>query len=345
MPRTVGGAFEQFRRDVVDLDPNDTNIARRSRKYLFDQIEILAKNNSDFPKLTSGSPFISFGSFARKTKIKPLDDIDFLVILNGTYIAPEIIDFSNTQKLKFIRPSISFVGTRPSMTLEPLADRNGYINSTTVLNKIKFYLSSVTNYEKAEISRNWEAVTLKLNSYTWNYDIVPAIPLFYNSGDLAYFSIPDGKGNWKPTNPRIDEHHTTTVNTYHEGKFLPVIRLLKYWNGITYNKQRLPSYYFETLAIKVFERSPKIANLQNGVKLFFERCSYYLSQPCPDPKGLGPHLDANIDWSQKQKVMNVIVNASMCAENALRYESRSQHKEAIEQWQRIFGSRFPNYGY
>jgi hypothetical protein len=342
MPWTVGGAFEQFRRDVVDLDPGHTKTARASRNYLFNEIERLARNNSDCPKLISDNPFISFGSFARKTKIKPLDDIDFLVILSGTYI-PETIDFYNTHKL-LLKPSFSFMGTRPPVTLAQLADRNGYINSTTVLNKIKFHLSSVPKYEKAEISRNREAVTLKLNSYTWNYDIVPAIPMFYNSGTLAYYSIPDGQGNWKPTNPRIDERNTTTVNTYHEGKFLPVIRLLKYWNGITSNKQKLPSYYFETLAIKVFDGSPKITNLQNGVRYFFNKFSYYLSQPCPDPKGLNPHLDANIDWSQKQKVISVIVKDSMCAENALSYESRSKHKEAIEQWQRIFGSRFPNYG-
>jgi hypothetical protein len=344
MPWTVGSAFEQFRRDVVDLDPKNTEKARASRDYLFDQIKTLAKNNSDYPKLKSDSPFISFGSFARRTKIKPLDDIDFLVILNGTYIVPEMIDISNTHTLQFIRPSISFVGTRPSMTLEPLVDRNGYINSRTVLDKIKFHLSSVKNYEKAEICRNREAVTLKLNSYTWNYDIVPAIPIFYNSGVIAYFSIPDGKGNWKPTNPLIDQRNTTTINAYHDGKFLSIIRLLKYWNGITFNKPMLRYYYLETLAIKVFDGSPKITDLPTAVKFFFDKCSYYLKQPCPDLKGLEPDLDADLNWSQKERVINVMANASTCAGYALTYESNSKHKDAIEQWQFIFGSKFPNYG-
>ncbi|MEG3909626.1 hypothetical protein QT979_17425 [Microcoleus sp. w2-18bC1] len=343
MPLTVGGAFDQFRRDVVDLDPENTKKARASRDNLFTQIKILAKNNSDFPELKSDTPFINFGSFARRTKIKPLDDIDFLVILNGSKRVAEKVSLFRTHKLQFIRPSIALMGTRPSMALEQFLDDNDYINSTILLNRIKCHLSSVKNYEKAEIRRRGEVVTLKLNSYSWNYDIVPAIPMLNNYGGTAYFLIPDGKGNWKPTDPRIDEDNTTRVNKYHDGKFLPVVRLLKYWNSIAYNRPRLSSYYFETLAIKVFELSPKFASLPHGVKLFFDRCPYYLNQPCPDLKCLEPDLDADLDWSQKEKVREAMASASVYAGYALTYELNSKHKDAIKHWQSIFGSKFPNY--
>lgn len=341
MPWTVGSAFEQFRREVVDLDPENTKIARASRNYLFDQIEILAKNNPDCPKLKSNNPFINFGSFARRTKIKPLDDIDFLVIFDGSNTIAESIYSSYTYQLKFIKPPTYLMSILPSMPLGQFADSNGYVNSTRLLNRIKLYLYSVKNYEKAEIRKTLQAVTLKLNSYSWNYDIVPAVPI--NCGSQSYFLIPDGKGNWIATDPRIDDSNTTRVNTTHEGKFLSVIRLLKYWNGIA-NRPSLPSYYFETLVIKVFEYLPKIADLPNAMKLFFDKCPYYLARSCPDPKGLGPDLDANMDWSQREKVIKVMANASMYAEYALSYQSNLKHKEAIEQWQRIFGAKFPNYG-
>lgn len=342
MPWTVGGAFEQFRRDVVDLDPENTKKARASRDHLFTQIKILAKNNPDFPELESGNPFINFGSFARKTKIEPLDDIDFLVVLNGSNTIAEKLYLPYTYQLRFIQP-IYFLSTQPSMLLKQLADRNnGYINSTSLLNRIKLHLSSVKNYEKAELCKNLEAVTLKLSSYSWNYDIVPAI--LNNCAGKPYFLIPDGKGNWIATDPRIDASNTTRVNAIHDEKFLSVIRLLKYWNNITYNKPRLPSYYFETLAIKVFELSPKITDLPHAVSLFFDRCPYYFRQPCPDPKGLNPDLDANTDSSQKEKVIEAMASALVYAGYASIYEFNSKHKDAIEQWQRIFGSKFPNYG-
>ena len=343
MPWTVGSAFEQFRRDVVDLDPKNTEKARASRDYLFYQIKMLATNNSDCPKLESGSTFINFGSFARRTKIRPLNDIDFLVVFNGSNTVVENTYSSHTYKLKFIKPTIYFVSTLPSLTLEQFTDSDDYVNSTKLLNRIKHYLSSVKDYEKAEtLRKNLQAVTLKLSSYTWNYDIVPAI--FNNSASIPFFLIPDGKGNWIATNPRIDDFNTTRVNTTHDGKFLAIIRLLKYWNATTNRPSLQSSYYFETLAIKVFERLPKITDLPNAMKLFFDKCPDYLRQPCPDPKGLGPNLDAQLDWSQKEKVIKAMANASMYAGYALRYESSSQHKEAIEQWQHIFGAKFPNYG-
>jgi hypothetical protein len=345
MPQTVGSAFDQFRKNVVDLDSEDTKKARESQDYLFDQIKRLARNNSNFPKIESGNPFMNFGSFARKTKIRPLDDIDFLVILDRSNTAVEINSlYPYTYNLKFIKPSIYFASTLPSMTLEQFADSSGYINSTRLLNRIKVDLSSVTNYKEADSHKMESAVTFKLKSYSWNYDIVPAIRVYDIFGNTAYFLIPDGKGYWIATNPRLDNFSTTAVNRKYEGSFLGILRLLKYWNGIPYHKQRLPSYYFETLVIKVFERIPRISNLPQAVKVFFDICPFYLKLPCPDPKNLGPNLDAKVDELCKENVIKAMKSASISAEEALRYESSSNHKYAIERWQRIFGYKFPNYG-
>lgn len=43
MARTVWGAFSEFRRDNVDLDPNQTDQARVSRDYLYEQMNYLAR--------------------------------------------------------------------------------------------------------------------------------------------------------------------------------------------------------------------------------------------------------------------------------------------------------------
>lgn len=168
MPWTVWSAFDQFRKYVVDIDPQVTIKARSSRDYLFSQIQAISRTNSSFPKLLSGESFMTFGSFARKTKIQPLDDIDFLVILDGTNTIVENNYYELYKyKLKFVKPTIYFMSSVPSLTIEQFANDNGYINSTRILNIIKLHLSDVNSYAKAKIKKTMQAVTLNLKSYDW----------------------------------------------------------------------------------------------------------------------------------------------------------------------------------
>src|SRR5262249_43762422 len=134
-----------------------------------------------------------------------------------------------------------------------------YANSTKILNKIKTSLASVSNYNKAEIKKTMQAVTLSLVSYDWVFDIVPAVPINNGSGGTAYYMIPNGSGEWILTDPRIDSTNVTGANSWHDGEFLPTMRLLKYWNLRTH-KPRLSSYYFENLALKVFRYATKITS-------------------------------------------------------------------------------------
>lgn len=318
---------------MVDLDPNDTKTARSSRDYLFDQLKTLAKEDSGFPKLTGS--YISHGSFARKTKIRPLDDIDFLLLLNGQ--DTEIQSSTNQPYTYWLK----IKSKTASLALFP--DDSNYVNSTKILNKIKTSLASVRNYRKAEIIKNMQAVTLSLVSYDWVFDIVPAVQVYNSSGGTAYYMIPNGSGDWILTDPRIDSTNVTGVNSWHNGEFLPTMRLLKYWNWRTH-KPRLSSYYFENLALKVFRYATKIANYPQAVKYFFDNCPSMLWSSCPDPKNLGPALDAGVDWSTKQKVATAMSDAATLAGYALWYESQNKPEEAINNWKRIFGPDFPKYG-
>jgi hypothetical protein len=133
------------------------------------------------------------------------------------------------------------------------------------------------------------------------------------------------------------------VNKHHNGQFLPTVRLLKYWNRRTH-KPRLSSYYFETLAIKVFDYASPITGFPEAVKYFFDTCPAHLLSSCPDPKNLGPDLDTDVSWEVKTKVSEAIATAAKYAGYALMYESKSDYKNAIYWWQRVFGSEFPNYG-
>lgn len=333
MPYTVWGAFDRFRKDAVDLNPTITDIARSSRDYLFDQLKRLAQNNVGFPRLLG--EYISFGSFARRAKIQPLDDIDVLILLNGK--GTEEVPSPNSNLINRLRIKDS------SAPLSKFTDGYGYVNSTKVLNSIKNHLFLVSSYKKAEIKKTMQAVTINLKSYDWVFDVVPSIPVVDYLGQIPYYLIPDGIGNWIRTDPRIDAENITQVSLKHNRKFLPLIRLLKYWN-CRVHKPLLSSYYFETLVIKMFQYSPLITDFPNAIKYFFDCCPSYLRASCPDPKNLGSALDVSVDKITKQKVIDAMSEASSFAEYALMYEANSDHKQAIYWWQRIFGSEFPDYG-
>lgn len=328
MPYTVWGAFDAFRKNTVDLVADEVSRALTSRDRLIDQIKTLAKTDATFPR--TGGEALPFGSFARKTKIRPLDDVDLLLLLHGR--GTQATSSPNDPYVYWLKIQDD------AAALSVFGDVHGYVNSTRILNRIKSSLSTIPNYSKADIHRNMQAVTLQLKSYVWNFDIVPAVPI-----DDGTYLIPDGHGEWIRTDPRIDQASITRVNGQHKGEFVRVVRLLKYWNRRTH-KPRLPSYYLETLALKVFDNVTPIFDYPTAIKRFFDHAPIYLILDCPDPKELGPALDANIDWETKSKVKTAMTEAAQSAGYALMYKQQGKDKEAIYWWGQVFGGEFPDYG-
>ena len=190
MAYTVWGAFDAFRKSTVDLVADDVSRALVSRDYLIDQIRALARTDALFPRM--GGDAIPYGSFARKTKIRPIDDVDLLLVLHGggTRVALSPND-----------PDVYWLKIEDDIAaLAVFGDAYGYVNSTKILNKIKSSLSAIPNYGKADIHRNMQAVTLQLKSYIWDFDIVPSVPIG-NGTAIQYYLIPDGRGEWIQDGP------------------------------------------------------------------------------------------------------------------------------------------------
>lgn len=334
MPYTVWGAFDTFRKETVDLDPEATRRARSSRDYLLTQLKALYAYDSACPKIVDQIPY---GSFARKTKIRPLDDIDLLALLIGKGTTAE--------KANNADPYEYWLRIKDDdAALAPFDDGCGYVSSIKVLNQLKKSLSNVGSYSKAEIKRNQQAVVLNLTSYTWVFDIVAAVPIrSYYSDSTDFYLIPDGSGDWIKTDPRKDTAYVTKVNQQHDGWILPTIRLLKFWNQRTH-KPRLSSYYFETLVLRTFDYASKIESLPKALRYFFNYCPLYLDLACPDPKGLGPNLDQDVDSETKGKIKAAMKEAASNADLAVYYEAQEQYENGINAWKKVFGPSFPSYG-
>lgn len=193
MATTAISAFNEFLKDKVNLDPEDTKRARASRDWLVDRIHEFPSKDNSFPLFYQDKD-IFFGSFARKTKKRELDDLDIMICLNGK-------DGCYNEHSDHIEITVTNMAT----TLKTLCnDDSNKLNSRKVINKFISMLDKIPQYKNSQMKRNQEAAVLNLNSYTWSFDIVPC---FFTTEDLlkrTYYLIPDGNGNWKKTDPRID---------------------------------------------------------------------------------------------------------------------------------------------
>ena len=330
MASTVNIAFADFLKEKVNLDVDQVKNARASRDWLVDQIHGFA-GQAEFPVLYSDKD-IFFGSFSRKTKIRELDDIDLMIGLsaNGsTYL--DLID-----KIEITVPE-------DESNLQKLChDNTNKLNSRKVINKFISSLNDVAQYEKAEISRNLEAATLKLKSYTWNFDIVPCFYTVKDSNGRCYYLIPDGNGHWKKTDPSIDNERTTTINQKHAGRVLNVIRLVKYWNKRP-TMPSMPSYLLECMLLSYFESQ---AECSQYVDIAFKNALVHIYSAVYnnvyDPKGIQGNLNS-LSYQDRQKISSRASTDYDKAVDAMNYENNGDYKSAINKWREIFGNDFPEY--
>ena len=327
MPSTVAACFQKFRENYLDLPTDLTETARASRDFLFAQIKALSSTT-----LLAGSTD-SFGSFARRTKMRPLDDIDCLARLSCANTSESYESGGYTYNLV----------AKSNAALYTYADASGNVNSTKVLNAVKTALQSVAQYKQSGVGRDGSAVVLDLKTYSWSFDVVPTCAVANTAGDTLHFLIPDGNAKWKRTDPRIDANRTATASAAHNGHFLRAVRLLKYWNRRVH-KPRLPSYYFETLATNRALAHPKYASLQNAIEDMLYGIRETVLGACKDPKGHEPNLDRSVDNDTKQKVYAAVDEAWLVSRRAIEAEVAGDQRRAVAHWQSIFGPDFPAYG-
>lgn len=334
MSKNIYSSIEKFSKEIVDLNPIDLKNAKNSRKWLVDKIEDFPLNDDKFPKIYNKENDVQMGSFRRHTKIRPIDDIDFIIVFSA--------EGTTYQRKSFSSESYELFVPDEAERLKLYTNQNLTLNSIKVINILKKSLSSVPHYEKAEIQRNQEAVTLNLKSYDWNFDIVPAFITSSESNGRSYYLIPDGEGNWKKTDPRIDSIRTTEINKKRDGKVLKYIRLIKYWNRRA-TMPTISSYLLENLVLDYFDKHEVSATDQSTLRDLFDYLSTAIYSNCEDPKGIQGNLN-NLDIETKNKISTIASISKSNADNAIDYTISDDHHSAHSLWRKIFGEGFPIYG-
>jgi hypothetical protein len=332
MAKTVNGAFNEFMASTVNLDNDRTKEARRSRDWLVEQIKGFSTDDNDFP-IIHPDLYVYFGSFARRTKKRPLDDIDMLIVLHAQ---------GNMYNEYYDRIELT-VPDAADRQLKLCHDNTRNLNSIKVVNKFVKALEGVPQYDNAQIKRNQEAATLKLKTKDWNFDVVPAFITREDANGATFYLIPDGKGNWKKTDPRLDRKRTTDVNTSNNGWVLNIIRAIKYWN----KRPTMPSmgsYLLENMILDYYENSN--VEISQFVDIEIIRVlgdiKSRVYQTINDPKNMQGNIN-NLNAGDKLKISNRATSDYNKALEARQLEVEEKYKESINKWREIFGDDFPIY--
>jgi hypothetical protein len=320
-------------KDKVNLDPEDTKSARASRDWLIAKIHEFPSKDSSFPVLYQEKD-IFFGSFARKTKKRALDDVDIMICLNGQ--GGSYFEYSD---------HIDIIVPDTASTLKTLCyDGSNKLNSRKVINKFISMLDKIPQYKNSEMKRNQEAAVLNLTSYAWSFDIVPCFITNGDSFKRTYYLIPDGNGNWKKTDPRLDRERVTRINQDHDGNVLNVIRIMKYWNK-RQTMPSMPSYLIENMILDYY--SSKSGKASNFVDLEIPNILSYINtnihSVVNDPKGIQGDINS-LSQEDRNKIQNRSYDDYYRAIKAREFENKTDYKSSIKEWKQIFGEDFPSYG-
>lgn len=332
MPTTVNAAFSEFMKNSVNLDPEITQQARTSRDNLLSNIAEFS-NSDDFFNLCLDFN-LHYGSFSRKTKCRELNDIDLMI-----GISADGATYNSLQPWN----EITMIASERNECQIACIDDSGLLNSIKVLNIFKKKLSGLRDYCRSDIKRNYEAIVLNLTSKDWSFDIVPCFYTTTESNGRNYYLIPNGKGGWKKTDPRIDRESVKQANAQSNGRLLELVRLIKYWNQITWGCD-IPSYLLEVILINYSQQTA----LNTYIDIRFRDALYYLHNDIMndiyDPKQIQGNIN-DLIYADRLALRKKIYDNYLIANEAIRLETiEIDHKKSINKWKEIFKNEFPSYG-
>jgi hypothetical protein len=290
--QTVAGAFAEFE-DALKLDKTDVDSARRRHNEVRDCLTATDLVATSFLQ----------GSFARKTMISPLNDVDVVLVL-------------------------------PRSDEDRLRSPGGPAKS---MEQLKPHLSAcfpgvVFDAEK----RADHALRLDFTDVDFHIDLVPAFDLHNDNGDV---DIADrARDRWERSNTRelmrvVSERNSADVT---DGRFVPQVRMLKTFcdevPDLDVCGLMAESLAFDVVTTRMSDGRALLAAFQRGAGL--------TSGTLTDPTGVDDLL-VGWSWERRQVAAAVFDKAAQAAAEALALEAEGDEAGAIDIWHRLLGPHFP----
>lgn len=326
---TVDSWFSNYVSENINIDSKKSTGARNSRNWLTSNIKDLSQRNENNLELYSGSEFaLKMGSFARKTQIRPLDDVDQMIIFSAKGST------ANLDTPQWNQVFINVPNSAPE--LKKMDGENG-LSSIKVLNYLKQLLNGISQYQSADIKRSQQALRLELSSYDWGFDIVPGFRTVDDGQGYYYYIIPNGEGAWEKTDPRIDRQNLNEYQKEASIDLREVVRILKYWRKAHNAVCKLNSYALETMVLNFIDTNPIYSNSREFVESFLLYLSKAVFDSVQDRKGFQGNLNF-LDFTARLEIQKKAIYYHDVIKEANKYETESMSDQAIKSWTKFFGN-------
>lgn len=295
---TVAEAFDKFR---SNLEPTNSEVDDASRRHQKIRSQIAAE-------LSVADSFLT-GSYARHTAVRPLKDVDIMIVL-----AEDENDY--------LRQNPQCVLNRICEILEPHYPNRVHPQSRSVT--VEFGINIVD-----DISDKVVAI-----------DVVPAFP------ESTNYQIPDThSGTWILTNPKEHQRIATDCNAALNGHWIPLVKMAKKANSHAGSqngeKPVRPNFLLEVMAHTLVV-PPWVGPYSLELRALFASVSDLIDQRWPDPAGLGPDVNSRLLASPNElaEAKRWLDETVATCDLALRHARDDRIGAALNTWQKLFGPLF-----
>lgn len=270
---------------------------------------------AEHPELKTVAPHTRLvGSYGRSTAIKNIKDVDIVLFVDASY------------RETSIRSLLNLV--------------------CRVLKQLPEFLDDCG---PVETRRQRRSVNVTLSNHDLSIDIVPVG--LTGEGTDGILIVPDrGWDQWVATQPLGYGALLSEVNSDHNGKIVPQIKLWKHWRDTKLKRGQAKSYWLETLVVRHIRKEGVETSGKGTGLLFADLCDsiYDKFKPTldqadkvpvvPDNK-LGNNVAWNWERSHFETFMTRLDESRKWARRAL---NTDDEEVAVELWKRVFGDEFPD---
>ena len=338
--RSLDRDFEHLLDSQVNISKGMHFEASTSQQHLRDFLNKEKTRDQTFPRVLSiqDRDFLG-GSFARHTKIWPLDDIDIYFPLDGQNLCYYQSGIAAPYKIL----SDGIRTHNPLLTFRWMEGE--YISSRKLVNEFAKVLER--HYSEAtKIKSDNQAVNIQMkkgetkDESGLGFDVVPCFCLQpHDTGKSYSYLIPNGFGGWTHTNPRIDTAIAKNLQDKNNKTYRKVVKLIKYWNKEIARDMISSSYYIELAISRVYlaenRKGNSINKISQGLALGFKGLYSAICGGSQAPLVReAPYVSpGNINDVQK-KWLDAVKEVTTLSWSL---EREKKENEAIKLWRKIFG--------
>lgn len=296
--KTIPQAFEHFRK-YLELTEKQRSDAVAQHTRVRGVLEQLDGYQTSF--LT--------GSYKRRTCLRPLDDIDFFVVVEGQR------SWSSWNGKPVEAPDALLKRVRAALDKEwPTKD------------KPKLQMRSIN---------------VDFKGTGIGYDAVPA----YKASSGSGYWIPDREAGWIRSDPTVHEANLTEANRNTDGRLVPLVKFIKQWRRVIKKRDGsvpFSSFHLETLCVqrhRGFFATALPRERAEGLAVLFDHLARTVADVCPDPADLGPPLNQGMDGAAARRLCKAAAATASLAQAAGR---RREDATAHQLWGELLG---PGYAF